>query len=185
MDVEIKQRISYEIQAAEPGSILFFLIDFERCSDMYVSILAGLLEGGGTGVFITTARPYCWWSKVLGENLIDESKVIFVDCVGGVEEAGEHTNVRCLKVPISLEELSKTVEDLIAGLSENNRFVVLDSLSILGLYISQREMEKLIDWMKECVIKVRAKGIIVAVDGLNPKLSHRVQKGVQRVVDLR
>ena len=108
------------------------------------------------GIFITTNKPAVNLVEELKKEKIDLTNVFLIDTVSkrsGEEEAASH-NIIYIESPENLTELDSAVNDCIEKVQGKNRFFVLDSMSTLLVYNSERTVEK---FMHSLSGKARAK----------------------------
>ncbi|MBN2014792.1 MAG: hypothetical protein JW778_06395 [Candidatus Altiarchaeota archaeon] len=89
------------------------------------------------GIYITVNRPYEPLSRLLQDHGINIDKLFFVDCVTlpviGVPKRAE----RCLFIsPADLTDIALSVDEWVASMPKNEKFLFMDSLSTLLFYNS-------------------------------------------------
>ncbi|MDP2973479.1 MAG: ATPase domain-containing protein [Candidatus Diapherotrites archaeon] len=108
------------------------------------------------GIFITTNKPAVDLVEGLRKEKVDLGKVNLIDTVSkrsGEGEVDAH-NIIYIESPENLTELDSAVNDCIEKVQGKNRFFVLDSMSTLLVYNSERTVEK---FMHSLSGKARAK----------------------------
>ena len=108
------------------------------------------------GIFITTNKPAVDLVEGLRKEKVDLDKVNLIDTVSkrsGEGEADAH-NIIYIDSPENLTELDSAINDCIEKVQGKNRFFVLDSMSTLLVYNTERTVEK---FMHSLSGKTRAK----------------------------
>lgn len=87
------------------------------------------------GIYITINRPYESLSRLLQNRGIDTDGIFFIDCVTlpviGVPKRAE----KCLFIsPTDLTDLALSVDEWVATMPKNEKFLFMDSLSTLLFY---------------------------------------------------
>ncbi len=108
------------------------------------------------GIFITTNKPAVDLVEGLRKEKVDLGKVNLIDTVSkrsGEGEVDAH-NIIYIDSPENLTELDSAINDCIEKVQGKNRFFVLDSMSTLLVYNTERTVEK---FMHSLSGKARAK----------------------------
>lgn len=88
-------------------------------------------------VYVTVAKPYKAIINILTANKINTKEIMFIDCITALSLGGDMQRAgNCIFCkPESLTNLSIALVNALKGLSqENERILVLDTLSTLMLY---------------------------------------------------
>jgi len=153
------------------GGIILARIPPEKYVDSVLSIM-GDLSKEGRGIYITASRPYEVFSPLLKNNGINVENVFFIDCLSSITGIPvQEKNVRYIPTPTMLELITMHVD--LAMAEKEIKFVVLDSVSSLAIYNSERAM---IEFLHFLILRMRQKKVktvmlAIGADHIVPSLS--------------
>ncbi len=119
------------------GKITLVCIQPEKYVDTAISIVKNMT--GGSGIYVIASRPYDVFAPLLEKHDIDTEKMAFVDCISCIMGIpADFPNVRYLATPMMLELIPVYVDMAMNQYGSN--FVILDSISSLEIYNSERAL---------------------------------------------
>lgn len=126
---------------------------------MVLALLAiALNEKGEGGIYVSVSRPYRYIHSNLEKNDIELANIYAIDCVSQMAgKVGEKLeSVAYVENPSSLEEISMYVDRLLAKISVEQKFILLDSLSSILIYNNPKSVKEFTHFI---INKMRLEGI--------------------------
>ena len=118
------------------------------------------------GSYITANMPYTHLIDMFEKNCINTEKLHFIDCITKTTGAKLPKAKNCVFVssPSHLTELSTALHDYIKSFKGDDRFLHIDSLSILCIHNKRRDVLRLVHYLSS---KMKAFGLMGMVVSLN------------------
>jgi hypothetical protein len=165
------------IKKIPPQRVVLFVTKAKNYQKANIEILKTIIMlNKFSGIYITTGRPY----SVISENLknagIDVGKVFFIDCVTRMYLApkgivlgkpGMEMTQECLYLasPANLTELGIALSQAVIGIKEpKNKFIFVDSLSMLLIYNDENTVIKFVHFLTTKVKLFGLIGIIMVME---------------------
>lgn len=142
------------------GNIIIASIQPERYVDSTISIINQLTKEG-KGIYIAASRPYDVFAPLLKDNGIKTEDIFFVDCISSLTGIpAEEKNVRYIPTPTMLELIPIHID---MAMSENPSFLILDSISSLTIYNSERAMIEFLHYLISKMRQKKTKTILLVI----------------------
>ncbi|PKK81804.1 MAG: hypothetical protein CVT47_00510 [Thermoplasmata archaeon HGW-Thermoplasmata-2] len=137
----------------------------EKYVDTVFSVMEGLKDE--KGVYINASRPYEVFSPLLEKKGINTENIFFIDCISNIVGIpAQAKNVRYIPTPTMLELITIYLEN---ALKENPGFVILDSISALTIYNSERAMLEFLHFIVSRMRQKNVKTILLDTDSHIPQ----------------
>lgn len=160
MDI-IKEKISN----ARSGSMLAIDVPADHIMRANVGIIQELQSLGYEGVYIALSKNYNELSQVFDYMGIDKTKLYVVDAISNVYGSVmvDLPTVKYIHSPSAIRLIDQAVNDLLAGMHGEKKFVLLDSVTILLLYNSFEQTMDLCTMLSKTVKNNQSVGIIMSL----------------------
>jgi archaellum biogenesis ATPase FlaH len=142
----MRKQIDWSLETKGDKTVLLISSKSENHNQIVLSLLETLiLKRDMGGVYITISRPSDSIIDTLDAKGVPSENVFFVDCISQMSGklAGiKRENVTYVDNPSSLEEISMFLERLLVKIKGDGKFIVLDSLSSLLIYNSDKSVRE-------------------------------------------
>ena len=137
--------IGKEMKKLSGELVVLFLAPPAKQADVNKDVVKSITERA-SGVYVTVNKPYNNIVTILQKNNIDTSKIIFVDAITETITQGVAKTKQCIYVssPKHLTDLSIAVNNAVDSIKSGERFVFLDSISVLLLHNDPASVTKFI-----------------------------------------
>ena len=119
------------------------------------------------GTYITVNKPYKTMNKILKNEGIDTDNLKFIDCItksAGGDINREDNNVIYLDSPQNLTGLGVAMGEAVRAISEDEKFLFMDSLSTLLLYHNAGTVAKFSHFLTGKMRVWGLRGVLMAVE---------------------
>jgi len=123
-----------------------------------VSSVKSMLDNGFEGVYLSFQRPFKNISCLFEKEGIELDRLFVIDFATAFSNSGQEFNPRCVNVSpgVTVEDMVNTICSSLEKLSQDKRFVFVDSLSTLALHEEFSETMR----FPECLINtIRGRNI--------------------------
>ena len=141
------------------------IIDAQKYNATNSKIMKELVNENVPGVYVTLNRPYETVKKILQQEKIDLSKIIFIDAVTKTVGGKIKKREDCLFIgsPENLSDISIAMDQAVMAIPKNEKFLFFDSLSTLLLYNEVQIVAQFIHFLSGKMRVWKVKGIIISL----------------------
>lgn len=166
-DFNFKLKLNEELSKLDTNAIILLEVKSEYCFDSVLELIKFLTEKGMSGVYLSVTRPYRYIIKKFDENNIKKQKLFFVDtisCMAG-KSPGEFGECIFLESPSAIQDIEIAIENSMGKIKDENKFLIIDSLSTMLIYNDAKTLEKLIEMLVRRLRTNKSGGIFVSIEG--------------------
>jgi len=150
------------------------------------NILSIAQKEGVYAVFVTFTRPYISLREEFEKKNLDLKKIFVIDCITmlGNPSATNNGGVAYVPSPTALEEIVIQASRTINKYTNERLFFMFDSITTAGIYLSENEIERLIQTIfVKCTTEKRCGCIVLAPKLLNENTVVRIIEslGAERI----
>lgn len=172
-----KEELRRFLKKFPPNKVVLFIVeakDYQKAGMEIVKTI--IMLNKFSGIYITTGRPHAVIAELMKKAGIDTTRVFFIDCVTRMYLApkgivlgkpGMEMTESCLYLtsPSNLTELGVALSQALAEIkSPQNKFIFVDSLSMLLLYNDESTVIKFIHFLTTRVKLFGLIGIIMVME---------------------
>jgi archaellum biogenesis ATPase FlaH len=158
-------RLRKELEDLKKDSIALVSVESGDHGEAISSLMKIFIsERKMNGIYISASKPYEQITRAMGQADVKANKLFFIDCIshmaGKLPEKAE--NAVFIENPSSLEEVGMYVDKVLVRLAEP-KFIILDSLSSLLIYNSERSVEEFTHMVINKMRLEKVGGVIVSI----------------------
>jgi KaiC/GvpD/RAD55 family RecA-like ATPase len=170
------------------GCITLLQVPIEDAMSVNVEAITILQSLGYEGIYITLSKDYNELSKLFTEKGVDMSKLMVVDGISqmyGIEEV-EEKNVCYVSGPIATDAISESITQMVKTMSNEKKFVFLDSITTVLLYNSLERTLQFSKFLTQVLKDLQISEIVVSVSQgfANKELIKELTKISNKVINL-
>lgn len=175
--------IKEKILNIQPGTVLAIDVSADAIMRANVETIKELQSLGYEGVYIALSKNYQELSQIFDYTGIDKTKLYVVDAISNVYGSVmvDLPTVKYVHSPSAIHLINTTVNELLAGMHAEKKFILLDSVTILLLYNSYEQTMDLCTMLSKTVKDRQSVGIIMSLFLGVP--NKRMSDGLTTVVD--
>lgn len=197
--IKSKSALREFIKNLPPQRVVLFVTRAKNYQKANIEILKTIIMlNKFSGIYITAGRPYSVISENLKNSGIDIEKIFFIDCVTRMYFApkgvvlgkpGMEMTQECLYLssPANLTELAVAISQAIGMVKEpKNKFIFVDSLSMLLVYNDENTIIKFIHFLTTKVKLFGLIGIIMVMEvGIKESLLSTMYELCDAIVEVK
>jgi len=160
-------KIRQELANLPEHFIVLLVSDFTNYGELIDFILKYLLqEKKADGIYLSVNKT----AKSIFENIqlmgVDPKKILFIDCTSGRIQKYHETqeNIIVIKSPEHLTDIAVALSEIVRSGSNENRFLLIDSISTLLLFNSVKSVVKFTHFFTNLIREYHLNGLIFTVD---------------------
>lgn len=142
-------------------------------------------QQGLPGIYVTMNKPYTTIHRVLEDRGIPAHDIFFIDAISKTTHADtpDSDDVIFLETPEHLTDVSIAIDSAIEELSDDRKFLFLDSLATLSVY---NEMEDVVRFVHQLTAQMRdwdVAGVIFSLEAESDReLIDKISQFCDRVI---
>jgi len=147
--------------------IFFLRLGSENYQEVLSELMSFLNQRKGLpGIYVTVSKPYKSVKEEFEKKGIDLRKIIFIDAITSLaaNEPKKKEYCFCVGSPQDLTGISIATIEAISSLGQIEKYVVLDSLSILSVHNSPVSVAKFAHFLISKMRLMNVCGIIIALE---------------------
>jgi len=127
-----------------------------------ISSVKSMLDNGFEGVYLSFQRPFKNISGLFEKEGIDLGKLFVIDFATAFSNSDQEINSRCVNVgpDVKVEDMVNTICSSLEKLSQDKRFVFVDSLSTLALHEEFSETMRFSEFLINTIRKNKINDVI-------------------------
>jgi len=153
-----------------------------------IEIIRFLIENKNSVIVVTTNQPYSSLVASYGKNMLDISKIQFIDAITQYaigKVPADAANCRFINNPANLTDLGIAITETLNTFSKEKPCIFFDSVSTMLIYIPSTNISKFIHFVTSKLRLLDTPGIFLAVEkGLDPLLMTQLTTYVDAVIDM-
>jgi hypothetical protein len=182
---QTKNKLRDIIKKHKGGAIIMMELPEETYLQANLASIKLLTRTGFEGIYISLSRPFKNIISFLKKNSVNTDKLLFIDLAsvmyGGVLE----NDTRCIHVPKSMnvDALVRAIYTSLSRLKSKKKFVFIDSLTTITLYIPLSETMRLSDFLIRTVKQHDIKNVSLIFNVARDLRQKRFIKDIAMQVD--
>jgi len=127
-----------------------------------ISSVKSMLDNGFEGVYLSFQRPFKNISGLFEKEGIDLGKLFVIDFATAFSNSDQEINSRCVNVgpDVKVEDMVNTICSSLEKLSQDKRFVFVDSLSTFALHEEFSETMRFSEFLINTIRKNKINDVI-------------------------
>ncbi|HJH30515.1 MAG TPA: hypothetical protein C5S51_12670 [Methanosarcinaceae archaeon] len=163
----MKEKIAFELSRMGKLGITLALASSNDYNEANLELIRYLVnEKHEPGVYITLNKPYSTMEEILKEHEIDPRMIIFVDAIT-IPSGGTISNSpNCLYLSdlMNLTDMAFIIDEAIAALPSEKKFLFIDSMSTLLLYNNSGNVVKFINFLSGKIRRWKLDGVFLSLE---------------------
>lgn len=133
---EYHRALDEALKGHNKGGIFIVETPAENYLEANVNTVKSMIDNGFEGIYMSFQRPYNNISSLFDQVGVDLSKIIIIDGATGFSGDYPEDNTNCVSIPpdAEIEDVVKAIYKSLELLTCDKRFVMVDSISTLGLH---------------------------------------------------
>ena len=165
--------------------ITLVIIPVEQYFKKNISLISNFSKKGYEIIYVTSNKPFKILNEVFKKKKIENVFVIDMITKTAVNAPKKEKNVLFTNSPISLTEVSISINQLLNKLKNKKRMLFFDSLTALRIYNDESRVEKFTHFLTNKLRFAEVKAIFISVEEETDKLLiQRLSLLVDNVVKL-
>ena len=150
---QTKNKLTNILKKHKDGAIIMMELPEETYLQSNIASIKLLIRTGFEGIYISLNRPFKNIISFLKKNSVNIDKLLFIDLASVMYGEALENDPRCIYVPKSMnvDALVRAIYTSLSRLKSKKRFVFIDSLTTITLYIPLSETMRLSDFLMRTV----------------------------------
>jgi len=150
---QTKNKLTNILKKHKDGAIIMMELPEETYLQSNIASIKLLIRTGFEGIYISLNRPFKNIISFLKKNSVNIDKLLFIDLASVMYGEALENDPRCIYVPKSMnvDALVRAIYTSLSRLKSKKKFVFIDSLTTITLYIPLSETMRLSDFLMRTV----------------------------------